>query len=93
MQEDTSSQLRILRLKHYIDADANCLTMDTVLDALENCTKVEALYIHNFEEGMHDAQLEHLMRVLKKGFIWALNIGENFKLTRKAWTAFAEELP
>lgn len=93
LREDTSSQLRILRLKHYIDADANCLTMDTVLEALEHCTKVEALYIHNFEEGMRDAQLEHLTRVLKKGYIWALNIGENFKLSAKAWCAFAEELP
>lgn len=54
---------------------------------------VEALYIHNFEEGMRDAQLEHLTRVLKKGYIWALNIGENFKLSATAWNAFAEELP
>lgn len=93
LQENSSPQLRILRLKHYIDADANCLTIDTVLDALEQCTQVEALYIHNFEEGMRDAQLAHLTRVLKKGHIWALNIGENFKLSAQAWNTFAEELP
>ena len=55
--------------------------------------QVEALYIHNFEEGMRDAQLAHLTRVLKKGSVWALNIGENFKLSAQAWNAFAEELP
>ena len=42
---------------------------------------------------MRDAQLVHLIRVLKKGFIWALNIGENFKLSAQAWNTFAEELP
>ena len=47
--------------------------------------QVEALYIHNFEEGMRDAQLAHLTRVLKKGSVWALNIGENFKLSAQAW--------
>lgn len=119
-QEDNSQQLRILRLKHYIDADAKCPTIDTILDALENCTtvrscrpaqmislcvrasrcsssnmlngKVEALYIHNFEEGMQDAQLAHLSRVLQKGYIWALNVGENFKLSPQAWSAFADSL-
>ena len=55
--------------------------------------QVEALYIHNFEEGMRDAQMAHLTRVLKKGHIWALNIGENFKLSAQAWNAFANELP
>lgn len=42
---------------------------------------------------MRDAQLAHLIRVLKKGYIWALNIGENFKLSAQAWNTFAEELP
>ena len=55
--------------------------------------QVEALYIHNFEEGMRDAQLQHLAKVLKKGHIWALNVGENFKLSAQAWAAFAEALP
>lgn len=54
--------------------------------------QVEALYIHNFEEGMRDEQLAHLSRVLEKGHIWALNVGENFKLSPKAWSAFAESL-
>ena len=30
---------------------------------------------------LQDAQLDHLGRVLKKGRIWALNVGENFKLS------------
>jgi|EP01049_Picozoa_sp_SAG25_P005126 hypothetical protein len=55
--------------------------------------QVEALYIHNFEDGMRDAQLEHLTRVLRKGHIWALNVGENFKLSAQAWRSFADTLP
>ena len=54
--------------------------------------QLEALYIHNFEEGMRDAQMAHLTRVLKKGHIWALNVGENFRITRRAWEIFAERL-
>lgn len=42
LQEDNSPQLRVLRLKHYIDADANCLTIDTILDGLEQCTQVRS---------------------------------------------------
>ena len=31
-------------------------------------------------QGMFDEQLEHLMVVLKKNRIWAVNIGENFQV-------------
>eukprot|EP01047_Picozoa_sp_COSAG01_P061003 COSAG01_NODE_7554_length_3152_cov_1.079266_2_plen_248_part_00 len=54
-EADTS--MRVLRLKQYLDADANPMVIDTVLDALESNTMVEALYIQNFERGMLDPQL------------------------------------
>jgi hypothetical protein len=44
-------------------------------------------------QGMLDSQLEHLTRVLKRNRIWAVNVGENFRVTREAWTAFCDALP
>ena len=35
-----------------------------------------------FAQGMFDEQLERLMKVLKRGHIWAINIGENFQVCR-----------
>eukprot|EP01046_Picozoa_sp_COSAG06_P055529 COSAG06_NODE_10238_length_1721_cov_2252.877928_1_plen_304_part_10 len=52
----------------------------------------EALYIQNFEKGMLDEQVEHLGRVLQKGYIWALNIGENFAISTPGWEKFAKAL-
>lgn len=92
IKEDNNPALKVLRLKQYLDADANPLTIDTVLDALENCTTCEALYIQNFEKGMLDEQVEHLGRVLQKGYIWALNIGENFGISTPGWEKFAKAL-
>lgn len=49
-----------------------------MLDALEANSRVQALYIQNFEAGMGDAQLDRLARLLRRRRIWALNVGENF---------------
>lgn len=43
-------------------------------------------------QGMLDHQLQMLTEVLKKGRIWALNVGENMNISRKAWEHFADEL-
>lgn len=40
---------RVLRLKQYMNSDARPPMIDMVLDALEVNTRVEALYIQNFE--------------------------------------------
>ena len=92
IKEDRDPALKVLRLKQYLDADANPLTIDTVLDALMNCTMCEALYIQNFEKGMLDEQVEHLGQVLKQRNIWALNIGENFAISTPGWEKFARVL-
>ena len=52
--------------------------LDAVLEALGHNTRVEALYIQNFEAGMRDAQLDGLARLLRLRRIWAVNVGENF---------------
>ena len=40
---------RILRLKNYMRADAQPAEIDAVIEALEHNSRVEALYIQNFE--------------------------------------------
>ena len=49
-----SLALKVLRLKNWLPADCNPLTLGKVLAALEKCTVVEALYIQNLEDAMTD---------------------------------------
>ena len=44
-------------------------------------------------QGMHDRQLLHLIRVLERKRIWALNVGENFEISLDAWAEFTKLLP
>ncbi|KAK9795568.1 hypothetical protein WJX73_002300 [Symbiochloris irregularis] len=83
---------RVLRLKQYMPADANQAHIEAVLDALEVNDRVEALYIQNFEKGMRDEQLAHLVQVLRRKRIWALNVGENFHISLPAWEMFTNAL-
>lgn len=39
--------------------------------------------LQNFERGMGDAQLDRLVSVLRQGRIWAVNVGENFGVSRQ----------
>ncbi|CAL8463490.1 g3024 [Coccomyxa elongata] len=84
---------RVLRLKQYVSADIKPPHIDAILDALAVNTRVEVLYIQNFEWGMLDPQLEHLEAVLRLRRIWALNVGENFQITLPAWARFTAALP
>ena len=84
---------KVLRLKRFIKSNAGPLVINAVLDALKTNTKIEALYIQNFEDGFFDEQLERLTDVLKLKRIWCLNVGENFRTTLNAWKEFAEDLP
>lgn len=85
--------LRILKLKNYGLSDRlDQWTMDRIISKLMDATTVQVLYIQNFPLAMQDAQLEHLTEVLKKGHIWALNIGEASRVTRKGWEKFATDL-
>jgi hypothetical protein len=54
---------------------------------------VQALYIQNFETGMNDFALSLLTAMLKNNkHLWALNVGENFKITNQGWEKFAIDL-
>ena len=83
----------VLRVKQYLRADAGPRELDAVIDALRKNTRVQALYLQNFERGMGDAQLERLTETLKVNRnIWALNVGENFEIGLPAWRDFAGAL-
>ena len=83
---------RTLRLKNYISSDVSTNVIDAVLNALIDNEFVEALYIHNFEQGMTDPQIDLLIKVLEKGRIWVLNVGENFQVSRDGWGRLSEAL-
>ena len=85
--------LGILKLKKFIGPDAIPLVIDAILDVLMFNTSVQALYIQNFNVGLKDDQLKKLIDVLKRGYIWTLNIGETYNISNESWNLFAKELP
>jgi hypothetical protein len=85
----------VLKMKKYIsDSSTPCAVIDVALDALEDNTNCQALYIQNFNEGMRDKQVLHLLRILQMpaNKIWCLNIGETYNVKTKTWKLFAEGL-
>jgi hypothetical protein len=93
LKHHTDFDLRILKLKDYGLSDhLDQWTMDRILTRLMDATSIEVLYIQNFPDGMQDEQLLHLTKVLKKGHIWALNVGELSRVTRRGWDKFAADL-
>lgn len=85
----------VLKMKKYLsDPDCPQVCIDTVLDALEENTNCQSLYIQNFNEGMRDKQVLRLLQILKKPScnIWCLNIGETYKVKTRTWKAFTRGL-
>ena len=85
----------VLKMKKYLsDPDCPQVCIDTVLDALEENTNCQSLYIQNFNEGMRDKQVLRLLEILKKPScnIWCLNIGETYKVKTRTWKAFTRGL-
>eukprot|EP00944_MAST-04C_sp_MAST-4C-sp1_P016214 g16214.t1 len=85
--------LSILHLKHYGLTDSlKPAVMDKLITKIGKATSIQVLYIQNFPDAMRDTQLTHLLEVLKNGNIWAINIGEASKVSRKGWERFANTL-
>jgi hypothetical protein len=84
--------LAILKLKKFIGMDSNQIVIDAILEALMFNTSVQALYIQNFNVGMKDNQVFKLIDVLKRGYIWTLNIGETYNVRPETWGLFTEQL-
>jgi hypothetical protein len=68
--------------------------MNAALDAMEENTNCQALYIQNFNKAMLDDQMIHLLRILQdpKCKVWCLNIGETYNVSHATWMKFAKGL-
>jgi len=87
--------MRVLKMKKHInDPNAPCAVLDAILGAMEENTNCEAVYIQNFNEGMRDNQVLHLLRILQQSScnIWCLNIGENYNVSDETWETFTKGL-
>ncbi|KAL7484270.1 hypothetical protein ACHAW6_009924 [Cyclotella cf. meneghiniana] len=89
------SDMIVLKMKKYLnDPNLPPVVMNAALDALEENSNCQALYIQNFNNAMKDEQMMHLLRILQapKCLIWCLNIGETYNVSHKTWTKFAKGL-
>lgn len=87
--------VRVLKMKKYInDPNIPSAVLNAALDAMEENTNCEVLYIQNFNEGMRDQQVLHLLRILQQPScnIWCLNVGENYNVSDKTWEKFTKGL-
>lgn len=66
--------------------------MDAVLKALKKNTNCQALYIQNFNEGMRDKQMRHLIQILQQRQIWCINVGETYNVSSNTWRIFTKGL-
>jgi len=85
----------VLKCKKYLsDPDTPSVIVDAMLDALERNTNCQALYIQNFNYGMKDEQVLHLIRILQQPSckIWCLNIGETYDVQKRTWARFTNGL-
>jgi hypothetical protein len=92
---DNDFDMTVLKMKKYLsDPDTPQMIIDVALDALEENTNCQALYIQNFNQGMRDEQVLHLLRILQMPScnIWCLNIGETYNVKTATWDLFAKGL-
>eukprot|EP00522_Entomoneis_paludosa_P002993 CAMPEP_0172471198 /NCGR_PEP_ID=MMETSP1065-20121228/67694_1 /TAXON_ID=265537 /ORGANISM="Amphiprora paludosa, Strain CCMP125" /LENGTH=1100 /DNA_ID=CAMNT_0013229291 /DNA_START=10 /DNA_END=3312 /DNA_ORIENTATION=- len=85
----------VLKMKKYVpDSATPQVVINSVLDALEENTNCQSLYIQNYNEGMKDEEMLRLMKILQMPTcnIWCLNIGETYKVKRRTWKKFAKGL-
>ena len=88
-------EMKVLKMKKFIaDPNAPSEVLDAALNAMEENSNCEALYIQNFNEGMRDKQVLHLIRILQQPNckIWCLNIGENYNVGDDTWEKFTKGL-
>ncbi|KAG7365997.1 hypothetical protein IV203_028667 [Nitzschia inconspicua] len=88
-------EMKVLKMKKFVnDPNAPSAVLDAALNAMEENTNCEALYIQNFNEGMRDQQVLHLLRILQQPSckIWCLNIGENYNVGDETWEKFTKGL-
>ena len=93
LDNHTRYDMSILHMKDYgLTDELPASIMDKLISKIGKAYTIQVLYIQNFPDGMLDAQLAHLTEVLKKGHIWAMNIGEAAKVSLQGWQKFAADL-
>ena len=91
--ESNDPSIRILRLKNFLRADMSFASVELVFDALLRNTSVEVLYCQALtDKAMPDAQMDTLLKILKRGTIWGLNAGELYNITNAKWEEFTRAL-
>jgi len=93
--EMNDPEMVVLKSKKYLpDSDTPSVIVDALLDALERNANCQALYVQNFNTGMCDEQVLHLLRILQLPSckIWCLNIGETYNVKRRTWAEFTNGL-
>jgi len=83
----------VFRVKDHVGTALTPSVLDEILTALSKNKVCQALYIQNVSEAMLEKQFLALIDILKQKRIWALNIGENYKITRPMWETFCKEIP
>eukprot|EP00538_Stauroneis_constricta_P012826 CAMPEP_0119555054 /NCGR_PEP_ID=MMETSP1352-20130426/7375_1 /TAXON_ID=265584 /ORGANISM="Stauroneis constricta, Strain CCMP1120" /LENGTH=1374 /DNA_ID=CAMNT_0007601755 /DNA_START=86 /DNA_END=4210 /DNA_ORIENTATION=- len=88
-------EMVVLKMKKYIsDPNAPPALLNAALDALEENSNCQALYIQNFNLGMRDKQLLHLLKILQQPSckIWCINVGELYNIKNRTWEKFTKGL-
>jgi hypothetical protein len=83
----------VFKVKEHVFADINAVVFDAIVDALAVNKVCQAIYIQNLSNAIHDDQVRHLIKVLKKKKIWCVNIGENYEVSTRMWEEFCARLP
>jgi hypothetical protein len=91
--DPNDADMVVLRVKNWLPSDTNSQVITRVFELVGKSKVIQALYVQNMEDAMNDETLLALSKALEENQrIWALNVGENFRITPKGWRRFAEDL-
>lgn len=84
----------IFKAKDHLRSPVTPTVFSEILSAFMENTICQALYFQNMGNAIRDEQMVELMDLLqKKSQIWAMNIGENYEVTKKGWVTMCDLLP
>jgi len=84
----------IFKAKDHLRSPVTPTVFSEIISALMENTVCQALYIQNMGNAIRDEQMTELMNLLQnKSNLWAVNIGENYEVTKKGWNEMCDLLP
>lgn len=84
----------VFKAKDHLRSPVSPTVFSEIVSAFSKNTVCQALYIQNMGSAIRDEQIAELMDLLcKKNNLWAINIGENYEVTKKGWVAMCDLLP